>query len=161
MNDFNELFSYEEETGVLRWVKCPAASVKAGRVAGYDTGRGYLRVCVNGRLTQVHRIIWQMVHGEIPEGLKIDHINGIRSDNRLENLRLVSNQENNKNKRMYRNNSSGVTGITWNKKERKWVATIVINCKLKHLGYFTDFDKAVEVRRDWEKKIGFHENHGK
>jgi len=74
--------------------------------------------------TLAHRIIWKMVHGEIPEGMVIDHINGNPFDNRLENLRMVTHTENCRNARSHTTNKTGLKGIAWDKKNEKWQTEI-------------------------------------
>jgi len=87
--------------------------------------------------------------------------NGNRSDNRIENLRKVTTQENRKNAALYTNNTSGVTGVYFNRRLNKWCAQIKHNGKTHHLGSFKKFEKAVEARKIEENKLGFHKNHGK
>lgn len=132
----------------------------AGREAGTKGSGGYAQVIVNCKPIGAHRIIWEMYNGPISKGMEIDHINHIRDDNRIENLRLVSKHENLKNQSKRNDNTSGVTGVSWNKREQKFRAYININGKEKHIGYFVDFESAVLARKALEKEIGYHENHG-
>jgi len=86
-----ERFEYNEETGHLYYNNTPRNDLAPGTVAGYDTGRGWLRVKISGLHYKVHRIVWKMYYGEDPpEGLEVDHINRVRTDNRIENLRVVT-----------------------------------------------------------------------
>jgi hypothetical protein len=88
----NIAFEYEE--GYLIW-KCPSSiAVKIGSVAGTASDKGYILITFGGVSYKAHRLIWTMFNGDIPEGCQIDHINGMRHDNRLENLRLTTNQGN-------------------------------------------------------------------
>jgi len=103
-----------------------------------------------------HRLAWFYMEGEWPTG----HINHIRDDNRWVNLREVSNQENHKNQSISINNKSGVIGVCWNKKARKWHAQIKVNYKAISLGCFSDIHNAIKARKDAEIKYGFHKNHG-
>ena len=90
-----ERFEYDAETGHLYYNNTPRNDLAPGTVAGYDTGRGWLRVKINGLHYRVARIAWKMHYGiDPPEGLDIDHINRNRSDNRIANLRLVTQKEN-------------------------------------------------------------------
>ncbi len=115
---------------------------------GYRCGRLF------NRQIKAHRAIWALANGEWPEA--IDHINGDRSDNRLTNLRCVTTAENNRNMRRRSDNSSGVTGIYWDKPKEMWTAHV---CG-QHLGRFAKFADAVSARKQAELKFGFHENHG-
>jgi len=109
-----ELFAYDESAGALRWAK-PRSRVRVGAIAGRLSSKdGYWRVETGGKSYQAHRLIWQFVHGEPPVG-EIDHINGNRSDNRLENLRVVSRAENCQNRHNVRSDSkTGVLGACKN-----------------------------------------------
>ena len=84
------------------------------------TGFGYRATFLNGNKYSYHRIVWTLINGEFPRHFHIDHTNGIRSDNRIENLRLCNGeQENNQNKSIYKNNKSGFPGVTWHKRYEK------------------------------------------
>ena len=88
---------------------------------------GYNQVMFNGKPIYEHRLVWESVNGPIPDGMQIDHINRIRDDNRIENLRLVTCQQNHFNR-------SGVKGFNWDNKRNKWRAYIYIDGKMKNLG---------------------------
>jgi HNH endonuclease len=107
-----------------------------------------------------HRVIWAYHYGEWPTG-QIDHINHDRADNRLENLRDVTHAENAKNQRIRSTNKSGFIGVSWFSQTKKWKSSIFSNGKTKHLGYFSEKSAAVAARKNAERKIGFHPNHGK
>ena len=106
-----------------------------------------------------HRVIWAIVYGVWPE--VIDHKNGDPLDNRINNLRSVSQRENKMNTRLYANNKSGCIGVHWTSKVGKWTAAIKINGRKKHLGDFEDLSAAISARREAERNHGFHENHGR
>lgn len=92
--------------------------------------------------------------------MEIDHINGDGLDNRAVNLRLVSKRENNKNKRLQENNTSGFNGVSFDKKVGKWHAYVKINRKRRTLGYFSLKSDAIKAREDANRKLKFHSNHG-
>ncbi|HDD9014168.1 TPA: HNH endonuclease [Escherichia coli] len=121
---------------------------------------GYWCIRYAGTLHYAHRIIWEMFNGPIPEGHQIDHIWHDRLDNRIENLRLVTVTENNRNQSKFKTNKSGVTGVHWDKKRKKWVVTIWNNNKIKYLGGFENIVDAIAVRKSAEMELGYHENHG-
>ena len=94
----NEWFDYNPETGILAWKKSPSRSVKIGKKAGHINNWGYVIVVLDRCKYKAHRLIWKIVYNEDPEeGKYIDHINQVRDDNRICNLRCVSHSENVKN----------------------------------------------------------------
>jgi len=128
----------------------------------YVNDRGY--VIDNGK--REHRTVWSAMYGSIPEGREIDHINGDRADNRLENLRLVTRQENMRNAKKSNANTSGCTGVTWNKRAGKWQAQTEVTqpCgkrRGKYLGVYPDWFDAVCARMSANNRYGFHVNHGR
>lgn len=130
-----ELVSYEAGTGALIRLLPGGNGVRAGDVAGGLDKSGYLKVCVGGKSYWAHRVAWLLAHGEWPTG-HIDHINGNKSDNRLENLRDVSAQVNTQNVRKARGTSgSGLLGSYFDKRRNRWFASIVLDGKHKFLGY--------------------------
>jgi hypothetical protein len=131
----------------------------AGKEAGTIAVNGYVLVRVKGVSYQAHRLIWKMVYGYDPK--TIDHIDGTPNNNRISNLRECDQATNSKNSSIQSNNTSGRTGVSWDKAKQKWLAYIRVDKKHKFLGYFDDFDMAASVRADAEKKYGFHENHGR
>ena len=119
----------------------------AGSVAGHlNKSSGYITISVDSRSYRAHRLAWLYVYKKWPEDC-IDHINHIRTDNRIENLREVEKSQNQKNMSKDRRNKSGHSGVIWYKAYEKWSAEIWVN-KVKHfLGYFENFEDAY---RDWE-----------
>lgn len=110
---------------------------KVRRNVGHLSGAGYVYVAVKGKQCLAHRVIWEFVNGEIPKGYEIDHINGVKTDNRIANLRLVTRRQNRQNQRSCQKNSkSGVKGVSFHKPSNKWVAHIGHEGKLRHLGLF-------------------------
>lgn len=121
---------------------------------------GYFQVTVSGIRFMAHRVIWAYHHGYWPND-DLDHINGIKTDNRIENLRIVDAVENGRNRRISRNNKSGKSGVHWNNRQSKWLAIITVNFKKIYLGTFSKIDDAILAREQAEADYGFHENHGK
>jgi len=124
------------------------------------TMAGYYQGSIFGKKYLAHRVIWLLNFGAWPDQ-QVDHINGRRDDNRIVNLRAVSNQENHKNQRLSSRNTSGVSGVYWNRKLCKWQARIMVDGVDKHLGVFTEFEMAVSKRLIAEEQNGFHPNHGR
>lgn len=158
---WGEYFVADFESGLLYWKISPARNVKAGDVVGGLNGCGYIQVLLLRRRYYAHRILWEMARGPIPGGLQVDHKNHKRSDNRLINLRLVTNQANQRNRSKQSKSVSGTLGVTWSERSRKWRAAIYINGKQIHLGMFTHLKDAIATRKVHEAKYNFHPNHGK
>jgi hypothetical protein len=132
----------------------------AGRAAGGLTDRGYLAVKIRDQSFKVHRVAWALHYGEWPEG-EIDHVNGIKTDNRIKNLRDVSTLENGKNRPAQANSSSGVVGVNFHKQSGRWAAKIKVDQKDIWLGLHDTPELAAASRRKAERKYGFHKNHGR
>jgi hypothetical protein len=139
-----ELLTYNSETGAFIWNmdrKC--RQVKAGDVAGHKSRLGYMVTGIDGSAPMLmHRLAWFYVYGQHPSE-QIDHINGNRSDNRLINLRVVNNQQNNQNRHILRStNTSGYAGVSWHKQRSRWNATITVSGKKKSLGLYASAKEA-------------------
>ena len=162
--ELNKLFDYNPTTGELFWCSRPLSdfisrpvckrwnTIYAGKRAGSVRKDGYRRVVIGNKEYNEHRIIWKLAHGEDTGGLPLDHINRNRNDNRLTNLRKVTNKQNQRNKGVSINNSTGVTGISFHR--RGYYACI--RCwtgKSKNLGVYKDFFEAVCARKSAELKI--------
>lgn len=162
-DELQKIFTYSPTTGQLLWNPrdndISWNKVFGNKPAGCIDSKGYIRIRTKGMVWGAHRVIWKLVYGSDPEF--IDHINGIRNDNRIENLRSVSQTENARNTRRKRHNTSGVSGVHWVEKDQRWLATIHDNGKKIHLGQYRDFDSAVAARRAGEVKYGYHANHGR
>lgn len=152
-----DLFDYRD--GRIYWKVSKGPSARVGDEIG-SGGNSYDVVVVDGGAHLVHRIVWEMHNGEIPYGLCIDHINGVRNDNRICNLRLVTVSENNRNKRLDKRNKIGVHGVYWEKDRRRYKVSICDGGKWKHVGRFESLDDAVAARKAAEKELGYHQNHG-
>lgn len=176
--EISKLLKYEPETGKLFWLPRPVEMFSdgghpakwncdkwnakhSGREAFYTIdGKGYRCGAINGKRYLAHRVIWLLAHAEWPK-LHIDHINGVRTDNRIQNLRDVSNAENHRNTRLQKSNKSGVSGVSQISKTKKWRARIVSGGAKIHLGHFDTFEEAVLAKKDAEERYGYHPNHGR
>lgn len=135
----------EYRDGHLWWIKPTSSRVKAGRQFGrYD--RGYRDGMLKGKSYKEHRLIWLYHYGTWPKN-QIDHINGIRDDNRIENLREVTNQQNQFNKKSREGSSSKYKGVDWSKRDKKWQAKYRYNGKRHYLGYYATEEEAAEAYR--------------
>lgn len=156
---WSEFFTYED--GRLFWKVRTSNRTREGCEAKTIGNHGYKIVGMSGKRHLAHRIIWEMHHGKIPDGMQIDHVDHDKTNNKIENLRLVTSKENNYNMKFRSTNKSGVTGVSWDKQHGKWASNIKVNGVKIHLGLFSDLKTAAEVRRKAEIKYNFHENHGR
>lgn len=148
-----ELFSYDAETGVFRRLCAPGKrSDLSGEVAGSKYGQGYLHINVDGRKYKAHRLAWLYVYGLWPNG-RLDHRNLQKDDNRIDNLREATCSQNEQNKPLRSNNTSGITGVYWNKCAQKWQAYIKFSGRVRYLGIFEALADAVTARRSAEKSL--------
>lgn len=138
-----ELLEYLPETGEFFWRISPSNIIKAGAKAGNLSAKGYILIGVDRKVLKAHRIAWLYVYGRAPV-CQIDHINGIKSDNRISNLREVTAEGNCQNlRKAYSNNrSSGVLGVYWHEQAAKWQAKIMHRGKAKSLGLFDSVEAA-------------------
>jgi hypothetical protein len=167
-----DLIRYDPETGECVWnkldvkwfIRSDGAARKYcdrwndthfGKKIVRKSSDGYLEFTFRSLSCKLHRLIWFRQTGEWPE--IIDHINGIRNDNRWCNLRNVTTQENCKNQKLRRNNTSGVPGVNKPKGSNLWVVTI----GRVNLGLFSSFEEAVAVRKAAEIEYGYHPNNGR
>lgn len=135
-----KFISYNKDTGHFTWLKS-GRGVRVGARAGTIDARGYEHIRVDGRTYKAHRLAWLYVYGSFPVA-QIDHVNRDCSDNRLCNLRAATNGENQRNRKTFRNSTTGVTGVSWNKRCQKYEAYIKVDGKRKHLGLFDSVDHA-------------------
>lgn len=171
-------FDYNPDTGEITWKEwvspdwykhagCYATFMKerAGKpVDFYKHPLGHLHVTIGGKQgIYAHQIVWVLTYGELPKH-EIDHIDGDPQNNAVENLRDVPRNINHRNQKLRSSNSSGVTGVSLHKETGKWVTSVTVNGKYKHLGIFRNIEDAVSARQDFlseNKHLGFTERHGK
>jgi hypothetical protein len=169
------LLSYEAETGELFWLSRdaewfshtpdPAKYAKtfnsrfSGKPAFTAYSNGYLHGAIFGRLYRAHRVAWAIAHGYWPDC--VDHLNGVRDDNRLENLRDVTKRDNALNQTLRLSNVSGKVGVTWFARDEKWRASGRAAGKCTNLGHFDRLEDAIACRERFEAENGYHPNHGK
>lgn len=143
------LLNYDPDTGVFTWKVNRRPTIRIGDIAGCER-RGYWVLKVDQHVYFSHRLAWLYVHGVWPTG-DIDHINRIRDDNRLSNLRECSRAENCQNTTARKSNTSGHKGVSWVAQRQKWVAQIVINGKNVNLGRYSSIEDAIAARRAAEQ----------
>ena len=163
--EMDRLFSYKHKTGNVR-NKVDRGKAKAGAIATSRDSKGYLRVQVTKDGRQVsylaHRVAWLLYYGIDPGANEIDHIDcQSKTNNKIENLRLISHGDNMKNQGRYKNNTSGIMGVGWHKGTGKWQVRISDRGEPQRLGYFDDFFEACCRRKSAERRLDYHPNHGK
>lgn len=133
---------FDHKDGHLYWKKVmhPNKQYLVGQKVGSIHKTGYRHVTWMGKIHKVHRLIFLLEHGYLPK--EIDHINGDRQDNRIENLREVTRSENQFNKAMCSNNTSGFRGVSWHNHSKAWVVRVCTKGKSKIVGYFKDLELA-------------------
>ena len=132
--------------GKLFWKESRCCNkIKKGSEAGTMTVSGYRTVSINGKQTRSHRLIYILHFGHAPE--IIDHINGDKLDNRIENLRPANDMTNQFNSKLSTKNTSGVKGVVWCKDRNKWKVQIQKNKKTHFFGYFDDINDAEECMK--------------
>jgi hypothetical protein len=172
-----QLLRYEPETGKLFWRERPLSMfADGGHSAAHTCARwnsrfarkeaftakqsaGYRHSNLGGEYLLAHRVIWKMETGEEPND--VDHIDGVRDNNRWHNLRSVTREQNLKNASRHKDNLSGATGVRWAKSCSKWQAFITSNYRVIILGTFERFEDAVAARKAAEREHNFHANHGR
>jgi hypothetical protein len=174
-----KIISYDPESGKLFWLTRPvdmfndtigrtkeqACPIWNGRFAGkeaftaYD-GCGYRMGLAFGVSFRAHIVCWAVHNGQWPLH-QIDHVNGIRDDNRIINLRDVPQSENGKNQKMPSHNTSGKIGVYLSPTSGKWCAAIRVGRKKEHLGTFDTFEQAASAREMAAARYQFHQNHGR
>lgn len=152
------LIHYDPATGEIT-ANMPRHNVPTGTSLGCICNPGYYRLSIAGKHFLAHRLAWFYMTGNFPE--QIDHINHIKTDNRWENLREVSNQANSQNTPLSKNSRTKINGVSFMKTLNKYRAYITVNRKHIHLGVFDKLEDAIQARKDANVKYGFHSNHGK
>jgi len=177
MAEINKSFLSECFThidGVLVWNKRPVHHFKSeptsrtfnkqfsGKPAGAKRLKGtkrYIYIIIGDSAYSAHRLVWFMYNGKFPDN-HIDHINGNSLDNRIENLRDVTQAENNRNIKKTKRNKSGCVGVSWGKDANKWIVRIGVKGYHKYFGSFDDFEFAELLANEVHSHFDYHPNHG-
>jgi HNH endonuclease/AP2 domain len=142
-----EYLGWDFENGELWWKKRSNPRVRIGVYINNQSKRGYKKVSIKGRYYMVHRVLFYLYYGYLPE--EVDHINRIRIDNRIVNLRAATSAENACNQKKKSNNTSGYKGVSWYKRYNKWRAAVCKDNRHYTIGYFDD---VVEAAKSYNKK---------
>lgn len=140
-----EFLYYDESTGVFTWLVKRNQFSGPGVVAGTLKDKGYIDIAIDRKLYKAHRLAWFYIHGVWPEG-QIDHINGIRSDNRITNLRDVNGTTNSQNRRT-------AAGASWDGRRKSWAAQVHANGKNHLIGRFATREDAYAAYVDAKRRL--------
>lgn len=149
-----ELLRYDPNTGIFTRLSGYGPNAPRNGVAGSLGLRGYTVLSVVGKRYTAHRLVWLYTYGYFPEHT-IDHINRVKTDNRLSNLREASRQCNARNMGLQSNNTSGVKGVVWDISRKRWSARIKVSGATSNLGRYKDKSDAVMARWKAEKEHNF------
>ena len=141
-DNIKSILFYDKDTGVFTWKISPNIKVQIGAIAGRMNSGGYRDIVYNYKVYKSHRLAWLYQYGEWPPE-QIDHINGVKTDNRIKNLRLATIRENSRNKKCHR--QGHLVGARFDARRNRWQAHIVINGKWTHLGMFNTEKEASDA----------------
>jgi len=154
-----EILQYNPDTGIFTWIKSPRKGW-IGKEAATNTSKRYLEIRIDGILYKAHRCAWLYIHGFMPKN-EIDHIDQNTHNNRIDNLREATRFDNTHNTRTPTTNTSGIKGVYWLKKNKKWVGQVAHNGVQHYLGLFSEIEQAEQAVR--LKRLELHKefaNHG-
>jgi hypothetical protein len=160
-----QMLSYDPDTGkftrlMARWSRDVGKIENSIRIGRCD--KQYVTICLNKMQYLAHQLVFLYMTGEFPpDGLEVDHINQNSLDNRYDNLRLVTHEENMKNKLLYKRNTSGVSGVHFCNTHKKWVARLGGSKSRVSAGSYRNIEDAIAARRAIKESSDYHENHGR
>lgn len=147
-DELKKILNYNKNTGIFTWKERPSCCIQVGDIAG-GLSNGYISIKIYKKAYKAHRLVFLYVDGFIPEHF-VDHKNGIKTDNRWDNLRHVTNSCNSLNTVIPKNNKSGFIGVNWCKRTKKWESRIMINGRRIFLGHFDTPEDAAVARCEYE-----------
>lgn len=153
--ELKEYLVYDADTGQFTRLMSATRTDRIGEIAGKNRPNGYRDIKIAGKDYLAHRLAWLYVHGEWPAD-QIDHINGVRSDNRIDNLRLVSRKQNMENQTLHVNNKSGYRGVYWCKVNGKWRARVKHQGKHCEAGLFDVLEEAAAAAKAMRDRLFTH-----
>lgn len=149
-----EVFHYDPATGVFTRLVSTSSRTKVGSIAGCVGHYGYVHIGLDGSRYRANRLAYVYMHGSIPDGMWIDHINGDRADNRICNLRAATPSQNGQNQGgSHADSSTGVKGVYFHKGAQKYTAMITTNRQTTYLGLFGSVEEAIAARAAAERAL--------
>jgi hypothetical protein len=149
--ELKEYLHYNSDTGIFTWALKVNNKKPIGSKAGNVNKIGYCVIRINSKAYLAHRLVWLYVYGHFPQS-DIDHINLIKSDNKLINLRLATHTENMRNRKVQKNNKSGFKGVCFHKGNKKWHSQCTVNGKQYNLGFFSTPEEASIIYQRFAEK---------
>ena len=151
-NELKELLEYDKDSGIFTYKK-DLKMHKKFSIAGWKDLHGYLNIMINGKYYKMHRLAWLYIYGELPS-MALDHINNVRDDNKIENLRLATAKQNPQNlKSAHKDNSTGYLGVYFRKDRNKYSSQICVDGIKKTLGCFNTAEDAYEAYINAKNKM--------
>ena len=144
-----ELLHYDPETGIFTWRAKRSGVIRGNMVAGGVNGAGYIHIKIQGKSHKAHRLAFLYMEGYFPE-YHVDHKYGIKDDNRWSEISHVTRACNLQNSKLYSSNSSGFSGVNWNKRSKRWLSWAMLNGQSISLGYHPTALDAALARLTWE-----------
>jgi len=150
------IFHYAPDTGIFTRVNPPRGYRSPKKGITTRGNNDYIQLKIEKKIYQAHRLAWLYVYGSFPD-VPLDHIDGDRLNNRISNLRRATTKQNNENRKMQSNNTSGYRGVCWSKRQKAWKATVRHNGELLYLGYYKDINDAVMIVKNKREELFTHD----
>jgi hypothetical protein len=146
-----KILEYDPDTGIFTWTGLRSGT-KSGKIAGTLSSDGYWQIQISGKIYRSHRLAWFYVYKKWPEGM-LDHIDRDTLNASINNLRESSPTDNQRNRKVNKNSSTGVKGVSFNANSGKYEAYIKINYTKKHLGLFSSIEEAQLAQQMAETEV--------
>lgn len=142
--------NYDQDTGIFIWINSKSSAIKKYKIAGTIDVYGYVAIRINGKVYKAHRLAWLYVYGEFPSKM-LDHIDRIKTNNSICNLRLATSSQNSRNVTSNKKNTSGYRGVVWHKRDKRWQAACTVYGKQIHIGNFNTAEEAHLAYEEFKK----------
>lgn len=152
-DELRQIVHYDPDTGIFTWIR-PRPKIRVGQTAGYLHHIGYINIEINERIYMAHRLAWLHYYGEWPRH-QIDHRDGDKTNNKIENLRDATDVENRLNRKVRADNISKRKGVTKTVRNgvTKYIVRVGLNGERRYLGFFTDLDEAHRAYCEAAKRL--------